>query len=68
MGYKYCYLTPIILLNSINSFAQLNSSKYCYVIPKILFCIQVNCYKYFSQNFLFRHSGMVPSIAMYEFN
>ena len=30
-GFKFCYLTLIILLNNTHLFAQLNYSKYCYV-------------------------------------
>ena len=33
-----------------------NSCNYCYVTPIILFCIQVNGFKYYIQIILFAHS------------
>ena len=49
---------------------RLNGSKYCYVIPIILFCIQVNGFKYSILVVLLAHSQMVLSIVIYleQFN
>ena len=45
-----------------------NGSKYCYVIPIILFCIQINGFNNFTQIVLFTHSYIVQRIAMYHKN
>ena len=46
-GFKCCYLTLIILFNSVSLICpKSNGSTCCYVITIILFCIQVNCFKY----------------------
>ena len=44
--YKYCYLTLIIIFNTIHLFAlKSNGFKYCYVIPIILFSQTVKVFQ-----------------------